>query len=174
MFASFRLIRLTPDHIIKPFDCGDSDLNEFLLLYSHVFSKELFAVTYIIESDSKTVAFFSVLNDKISSENFERKRKFHLTIRDHFPENKRFRSYPAVKIGRLGVDSEFQKSGLGTEILDYIKMLFVNNNRTGCRFLTVDAYKQSLCFYEGNDFIYLDEKDKNDDTRLMYFDLSII
>jgi len=174
MFANFKLIRLTPDHIIKPFDCGDSDLNEFLLLYSHIFSKELFAVTYIIENDSKTVAFFSVLNDKISSENFESKRNFQLTIRDHFPENKRFRSYPAVKIGRLGVDSEFQKSGLGTEILDYIKMLFVNNNRTGCRFITVDAYKQSLRFYEWNDFIYLDEKDKNDDTRLMYFDLSII
>ena len=174
MLSNFRLIRLTPDHIIKPFDCGDSDLNEFLLLYSHIFSKELFAVTYIIENDLKTVAFFSVLNDKISSENFESKRKYHLTIRDHFPENKRFRSYPAVKIGRLGVDSEFQKSGLGTEILDYIKMLFVTNNRTGCRFITVDAYKQSLPFYEWNDFIYLDEKDKNDDTRLMYFDLSII
>jgi GNAT superfamily N-acetyltransferase len=174
MFANFKLIRLTPDHIIKPFDCGDSDLNEFLLLYSHIFSKELFAVTYIIENDLKTVAFFSVLNDKISSENFVSKRKFQLTLRDHFPENKRFRSYPAVKIGRLGVDSEFQKCGLGTEILDYIKMLFVNNNRTGCRFITVDAYKQSLRFYEWNDFIYLDEKDKNDDTRLMYFDLSII
>jgi len=62
MFDNFRLIRLTPDHIIKPFDCGDSDLNEFLLLYSQIFSKELFAVTYIIENDLKTVAFFSVLN----------------------------------------------------------------------------------------------------------------
>ncbi len=174
MFENFSLIRLTPDHIIKPFDCDDADLNEFLLLNAHNFSKELFAVTYIIENKEKTVAFFSVLNDKISSENFESKRKYYHTIRDHFPENKRFRSYPAVKIGRLGVDREFQKIGLGTQILDYIKMLFVNNNRTGCRFITVDAYKQSLRFYEWNDFIYLDEKDKNEETRLMYFDLSVI
>ena len=58
--------------------------------------------------------------------------------------------------------------------VDYIKMLFVNNNRTGCRFITVDAYKQSLHFYEQNNFQFLDQKDINEDTRLMYFDLSII
>ena len=27
-----RLVRLTEDHVFKPFDCGEEDLNEFLLL----------------------------------------------------------------------------------------------------------------------------------------------
>ena len=42
-------------------------------------------------------------------------------------------------------------------------MLFVNNNQTGCRFITVDAYKQSLHFYEQNNFQFLDQKDINED-----------
>ena len=174
MFENFSLIRLSVDYLIKPFDCGDNDLHDFLLQDAHNFTKELFAVTYIIENESKSVAFFSLLNDKISAEEFVSNRKYKSTLRDQFPENKQFRSYPAVKIGRLGVDLEFQNIGLGAEILDYIKMLFVNNNRTGCRFITVDAYKQSLHFYEQNNFQFLDQKDIDVDTRLMYFDLSII
>jgi len=174
MIGNFKLIRLAPDHIIKPFDCGDSDLNEFLLVDSHHFNRGLFAVTYIIENDTKTVAFFSVLNDKISSNDFESNKKFAHKIKDHFSGNKKFKSYPAVKIGRLGVDCEFQKNKLGTEILDYVKMLFVSNNRTGCMFITVDAYKQSLDFYVKNDFKYFNEACKGQDTCPMYFDLTII
>jgi hypothetical protein len=52
-----------------------------------------------------------------------------------------------------------------------LKDLFVTNNRTGCRFITVDAYKDSLKFYEKNGFKYLTTTDINADTRLMFFDL---
>ena len=31
MSEGMRLVRLTDDYIFKPFDCGDTDLNEFLL-----------------------------------------------------------------------------------------------------------------------------------------------
>ncbi len=174
MFEDFRLIRLTSEQSIKPFDCGDVDLNEFLLSDSHNFSKNLIAVTYVIENDVNTIAFFSLLNDKISVVDFESKRSFKRKIKEYFPDNKKFNSYPAVKIGRFGVHRDYQKTGLGTEILDYIKMLFRNNNRTGCRFITVDAYSQSLRFYERNSFVYLTESDKGEDTRLMYFDLASI
>lgn len=76
-----------------------------------------------------------------------------------------------MKIGRLAVNVDFQGQGLGKIILDYLKQLFIENNRTGCKFITVDAYSQSLHFYEKNGFEYLTAKDAGDDTRLMYFDL---
>ena len=76
-----------------------------------------------------------------------------------------------MKIGRLGASVNFQRKGVGNLIIDYLKQLFVDNNRTGCKFITVDAYRQSLSFYEKNDFEYLTIKDRQDDTRLMYFDL---
>ena len=51
-------------------------------------------------------------------------------------------------------------------------MLFIDNNRTGCKFITVDAYAQSLDFYVKNGFNFLTDQDIGKDTRLMYFDLS--
>ena len=41
-------------------------------------------------------------------------------------------------------------------------------------FITVDAYRTSLDFYEKNSFRYLTTKDIDDDTRAMYFDLKAI
>lgn len=87
------------------------------------------------------------------------------------PQGKRFSSYPAMKIGRLGVSVDYKGQGWGTIIIDYLKELFISNNRTGCRYITVDAYRESLGFYERNEFSFLTTKDVDSDTRLMYFDL---
>lgn len=61
-----RLVRLTEDHVFKPFDCGEEDLNEFLLLDAKDYLHRLMSVTYIIENDERTVAFFSVSNDRVA------------------------------------------------------------------------------------------------------------
>ncbi|MCB1168677.1 MAG: hypothetical protein KDK33_21150, partial [Leptospiraceae bacterium] len=65
--------------------------------------------------------------------------------------------------------------GLGRQILDLLKADFVTNNKTGCRFITVDAYNnpKTLGFYGRNGFEYLDETDSNKKTRLMFFDLAV-
>lgn len=55
----------------------------------------------------------------------------------------------------------------GTSLIGY----FVSNNKTGCRFLTVDAHKDAIGLYEKCGFSFFTENDKDDETRLMYFDL---
>ena len=171
MVVGAKLIRLSLDSTIKPFDCGDSDLNEFLAKDSKKFIENLLAVTYIIEDTENTIAFFSLLNDKISILDTETKNQWRKLVKDKLPYGKRYNSYPAMKIGRLGVSILHKNQGWGTDILNYLKDLFVTNNRTGCRFITVDAYRDSLNFYEKNGFKYLTLSDKNSDTRLMFFDL---
>ena len=89
-----------------------------------------------------------------------------------FVQEKRLRSYPAVKLCRLGVDIECRGTGMGSFLLDFIKTLFVINNKTGCRFITVDAYKAAVPFYEKNGFLPLTSKDNNEHTKLMYYDLA--
>jgi hypothetical protein len=59
-----QLVRLSETHEIKPFDCEDTDLNEFLLVDAKFYQSQLLATTYIGESYDKTVFFFSLLNDK--------------------------------------------------------------------------------------------------------------
>lgn len=154
-----------------PFDCGDHDLNEFLLNDSKNYLAKLLSVTYLFEHQGETVAFFSVSNDKISITDFESKRGFKRVFSDIMPKGKQYKSYPAVKIGRFGVNKTLQGCGLGGSILDYIKGMFITNNRTGCQYITVDAYNQSLKFYEKNGFKYFTEQDAGEDTRQMYFSL---
>ncbi|MEA3416657.1 MAG: hypothetical protein U9R02_10985 [Thermodesulfobacteriota bacterium] len=59
-----------------------------------------------------------------------------------------------------------------------VKRLFITRNRTGCRFLTVDAYnnddQKAIKFYQKNGFQHFSEKDKNKKTRAMFFDLKRI
>ena len=61
----------------------------------------------------------------------------------------------------------------GTQIIDFVKGWFAINNKTGCRFVLVDAYnrKEVLNFYQRSEFSFLTEKDKSQKTRLMFFDL---
>ncbi len=170
--AGSALIRLTRTHPIKHFDCGDVDLNDFLLNDSKSYLDKLLAVTYILETENETIAFFSLLNDKIMVEDVDSGNQWKKWFKK--TTGKDFRSHPAVKLGRLGVSNTVKGRGIGTLILDYIKELFITNNRTGCRYITVDAYGASLTFYEKNGFTYLTTKDKGSDTRLMYFDLKTL
>lgn len=170
-FSKINFIRLSQVDEILPFDCGDGDLNEFLLQESKKYPGQLLAVTYLVEYNGRTIAFFSVSNDKISAHDVDSGNQFKKLFQKAMPESKRYRSYPAVKIGRLGIDASVQKIGLGTRLLDCIKGMFITNNRTGCQYITVDAYRQSLRFYEKNGFRYFTEKDKDSDTRQMFFSL---
>lgn len=164
------LVRLEADHVIKPFNCGDEDLNDFCLNDAKDSLSNLLTVTYLLENATSTIAFFSLLNDKITKKDSD--SGTFLGIRGIMPDRKQnYTSYPAMKIARLGVNNQIQNSGIGSMIIDYLKALFIHNNRTGCRFITVDAYRNSLSFYEKNNFSYLTTKDSGRATRPMYFDL---
>lgn len=163
---------------LKPFDCGNADLNGFLVESdpsvpnATQYEAELMAVTYVLEDrDSNAVlAYFSLLNDKIDRDISDRNVWNHLSR--IIPNAKRRRSYPAVKIGRLAVSSLMKSKGLGTFILYFIKEWFLERSQTGCRFITVDALKEALPFYQKNHFVILENRRANDsDTILMYFDL---
>ena len=65
------VFRLPIGFAIKPFDCGDSDLNDFLLNDAQAFQAHRLAVTYLLEDEQSTMAFFSLLNDKMSVDDFQ-------------------------------------------------------------------------------------------------------
>lgn len=148
MAENIGIIRLTPTHDILPFDCGDTDLNDFLFSDAKAYLEKLLAVTYLVESAGNTVLYFCLSNDKITS--IESNKGFWRKIKSIFPHSKHRRDYPAVKIGRLAVDKSFQRrgEGWGSMVMDYIKHWMVTENKTGCRFITVDAYRNAVPFYE--------------------------
>ncbi len=80
---------------------------------------------------------------------------------------KSLKDYPAVLLGRLGVAQEFQSKHIGSDVLNFVKFWFVEpNNKTGCRFVIVDAYNNpsTLAFYQRNGFktvFSTDEQEKD-------------
>ncbi len=155
------------------FTCGDGDIDEFFHKDSIDGANELVSVTYLWREDGIPLAFFSVSNDSIKKE--ECPRSAFDRIQKLLPRRKRYSSMPAVKIGRIGVSNACRRSGCGTRILDYLKVWFTQKNKTGCRFLLVDAYNQAHVtnFYLKNGFVFLTGNDEREDTRIMFFDLMI-
>ncbi|MBQ0023044.1 MAG: hypothetical protein KBT29_07390 [Prevotellaceae bacterium] len=50
----------------------------------------------------------------------------------------------------------------------------LNDNKAGCRFITVDAYASAIPFYLNYGFSPLSKQDEDSETRLLYFDLEKI
>lgn len=152
------------------FSCGEPDLDDYIRNDAATHDAEMLAKTYAFQlkkdnAVSFPVAFVCLLNDVIRIPNRCKSRLF--------PEGMRYRTYPAVKIGRLGVSGDVQGAGIGSYLLWTIKLLFLTDNRTGCRFVTVDAYNnpRTVNFYNKNGFSFLTAEDEKLATRTLYLDL---
>ncbi|MBW2346061.1 MAG: GNAT family N-acetyltransferase [Deltaproteobacteria bacterium] len=156
--------------ITTNFDCGDLDLNEFFQTDAANYRSELLAETYTLYLKGYRklgpLAFVALANDVIKLSKPQKRKFIH--------HQKRYlKEYPGVKIARLGVDKQYQRFGVGTQFLNLLKAFFTTDNRTGCRFMTVDAYndEKAPIFYEKNEFDFLHDKDASDRTRIMFYDL---
>lgn len=195
----FSLIRLETEEEflhkkIQDFDCGKQDLTDFFREDALPHHKELFATTYFLQPARATeeniihpVALVSFLNDSLRVEDIDTSKStqpFIKKLKKKIPFKKRgYKSFPAVKIGRLGVLNKHKGENFGTILLNLTKEFFVTNNKTGCRLLTVDAYNdpeersdkyplgKTINFYLKNGFEFLTQDDMQEKTRIMWFDL---
>lgn len=170
-FSKFTFRQIETGTEIKSFDCGDTDLNDFLISDAKNYLQAMMALTYLLEDnvECKTVAYYSLLNDKIVFDPEE--KHFWNRLNRRIVNSKRRKEYPAVKIGRLAVSKDYAGNHIGEAILLQVKHMFATMRRSACRFITVDAYAAAVPFYEKCGFMFLSDKDKNSKTRAMYFDL---
>jgi predicted GNAT family N-acyltransferase len=171
------LVVLKKETIIKSFNCDDSDLKDFLESKAKDFHIELLAKTYILEDQEQTLAYFSVFNDSVRIEDIEENlsktglRKLLSNLVTH--RKRHLKHFPATKIGRLAVCDGKKEKGLGRHIMKFIINLVIEQNEvSACKFIAVDAYANSLGYYEKMGFVYLSNKDEDEDTRQMYLDVS--
>jgi len=164
---------LTKTTVINSFDCEDEDLNDFLINNAIDYSTSLLGVTHLIKIGDDIVAYFCLFNDRITR-NKEETATWN-KINRSIANEKRKNSYPSIKIGRLAVSKQYKKLGFGKLIIKVVREMYTHTQQqAGCRFITVDAYKNAFPFYEKNGFKFLTDKDRENDTRAMYFDLKVI
>lgn len=145
-----------------------------MLSEANLYRNALLSVTYVVEhkQSKEVLAYFSLSNDKISIADFENRAEFNRFRKHKFVNEKRLRSYPAIKIGRLGIAKIVQHQSIGTYLLEFIEDYFIVDNKSGCRFVTVDAYVNAIPFYIRNNYQFLNSDDEDKRTRVMYFDLA--
>jgi predicted GNAT family N-acyltransferase len=164
------LVALTPDFELTSFDCGDGDLNEFLLNDAKKAIELRIANTFLVEDNGRIVAYFCLLNDRISRNEITNSQ--WKKIKSSFPVSKQFRSYPCIKIGRFAVALDYQGRNIGSILMSKVKdLLNTEQSRSAFRYITVDAYLSAIHFYEKNGFKTLTQKDEDSHTRLMFFDM---
>ena len=183
--CTFRLLTRELIATCKPFSCGYDDLDEYFLKDSPLWADQMYGKTYcfVLKDDPQTIvcAFsLSIETIRIDLLPNSQKKRFLKEI----PKEKRMRRYPAVLIGRLGVDIQFANNGIGTELMQILKFWFIEpDNKAAVRYLAVDALNnpRTLNYYEKNGFAYLFKDEEQEaissklnqplKTRYMYFDL---
>ncbi len=175
-----------------PFSCGDEDLDEFFSHDVFLYEEELLGKTYCWinrNNDNEIVAIATLSYDGIKTNNLDNPSRN--AFQRKIPQQKRHRSYPAVLIGRLGVNNSFQRHGfnVGTQLMNALKYWFVDeNNKAACRYILVDAYntESTIHYYVKNGFkpLYKTEQSEKSafgisaeeplKSRVMFFDLKLI
>ncbi len=175
-----------------PFCCGDSDLDEFFKYDVFLYEKELLskAFCWISNDNPKEILAIATLSfDSIKANALDKSSRNSLQRK--IPYRKQHRSYPAVLIGRLGVNAKYQGSGfnIGSQLMSVLKESFVDeNNKASCRYMIVDAYNSELTlhYYEKNGFKPLYKtiesekeafnipKEERLRSRILFFDLKTI
>lgn len=151
--ADLEIVRLDlAVHDVSGFDCGDSDLNDFLKTDATNYQADHVSHTRLAFLNRELVGYVTLLADCIILKTSEKKRLLDKLLLSH----QTVFTFPALKIGRLGVQSGFQRSGIGRQLLKYVIGLVVRLNDEfgiGCRFITVDAYPRSIPWYTKHGFV---------------------
>ena len=132
-FEQFDIQKFESDIPTDEFDCGDEDLNDFIKNEVQFYKKQLIAMPSVVLEKGKTdkvLAYFTLSNDKVSVTDFASNNQFNKFKKKNFNKEKYLRSYPSVKIGRLGISKELHGVGIGTNIIDFIKLYFLEDNKS--------------------------------------------
>ena len=176
---------LSEEKNITNFDCGDADLNDFFNHDALQYRRQSLSETYFFchKGNGKTVCAFSFSASSIKTADLPGSRR--KKVKEYVPREKSLKSYSGFLIGRLGVATEFNGQGVGSQLIDFIKDFCLIQFSGFVRFLLVDAYNEPnvIRFYQKHNFvpvfsteeqekeIYHQSPSESLRTRYMFYDM---
>jgi GNAT superfamily N-acetyltransferase len=149
-YPGLTLVRLSADHGLSSFDCGDGELDDFLRSDALGYQEQYLANTTLMLVDKDIAGYFSLAADAI---------RLSADEKDHGEIHARLSHFPALKIARLAVHAESQGRGYGSLAVEYCVGLARHLNDEhrhdgiACRFVTVDAYPDAVDWYRRFGFV---------------------
>jgi GNAT superfamily N-acetyltransferase len=117
-FSELEFIPLTKDHNLTSFRCQETELHDFLKENALKDQLNRISATRLVYYKGRLVGYFTLVNDCIEVKAIEES--------DGEPGYP-YAKYPAIKIARLATHSDFERRGIGRNMLS--KILIVSKDR---------------------------------------------
>ncbi len=165
--SDLRIEKLSKRHnkIIDNFQSSNKELKDFLVEDALDNQEMAISTTYLwfFNPKNELAAYITILADAIRIHGTRLGKSF-------VDQGVNYKTLPAMKIGRLCVDDNYVKKGIGKQTTYFaMKKMIRMNEVIGCRFLVVDAKPDSVKFYKKMDFEVLKQREKG--TLPMYYDM---
>ncbi len=108
-----KIRKLSARKQLNDFETGFEAVDEYFYEDAYKRHSELLTKVYLVTYEKKLVAFFTLSNDKITSEDVENEECWKKFRTAHFPDDTNFVSFSALIIGYIGVDKRSQSLGIG-------------------------------------------------------------
>ena len=90
---NIQLRRLGENDKVVQFDCGDADLNDFIITDAPLYYKVRLATSYILEDveNGNVIGYFSLAHDRISLTDFPSNSAYNRFRKQFFAQGKMFK-----------------------------------------------------------------------------------
>lgn len=139
------------DTTLPKLDLTEDDGSDPLEI-DHFFRNELkkyhdnkLSTVRFVKTDEKVIAYFTVSMNAI---------EVNILPRDEKVSGTSTKKYPAILLGRMGVDREFRKKGVGKSICKFCQGLAdVISESVACRYIMLHTTQNKVRFYQKIGFV---------------------
>ncbi len=141
----FYIEKLRRDHAVENFDCGQEDLNRFLLRFALANQLSNASQTYLGLADNSIVGFYTIVVGEIAYDDAP----------DRLTKGLAHHPMPVAILARLAVSVDWQGKGVGAGLLkDAMKRILQAADIIGIRAFIVHAKDENAKrFYERFNFV---------------------
>lgn len=147
--SALSLVSLGADQDLSGFDCGNPELDRWLIDHALASQKADLARTYLVTTADAVAGYVSLTTGSIRPEAAPRR---YARGMPRYP-------IPTILIARLAVDRRYQHQGLGSRLLaEALRLAVAASDTAAARLVVVDAIdEQAAAFYRRWGFIDIPE-----------------
>lgn len=129
------------------------NINRFYREDLFLYQKNNLSTVRLIKVNGKIVGYFTVSMNAIEIDKLGKDEKVKRTTP---------KKYPAMLIGRMGIDSKFRNMGIGSKVCMFCRGLAIDiGKEVACRYVILQTTKEHSKFYEKLGFINAGNVAKN-------------
>jgi GNAT superfamily N-acetyltransferase len=108
-----------------------------------LYQKERHGITYLFFYEGAVVGYVTLAMSSIPAKRMDKR----------FRDSIRLKFYPSLLIGRLAVENNWRRKGIGKYLSDWcLGVAIVFSEKVGCRYVIVETDESNISFYESCDF----------------------